>query len=63
MIVSAKFRVIIAAILIGVSMIEVALNGFGLFEANEVLVGTQFTLGSLLLGIGLVKKTNRQDNG
>ncbi len=56
MIVTAKYRIIVASIIIGISLVEVALGGFKLYEANEVLIATQFGLGSALLGLGLIKK-------
>ena len=56
MLITAKYRIIIATILIIVSIIETALAGYELFIINEALIITQFGLGSTLLGIGLIKK-------
>ena len=56
MLITAKYRIIIATILIIVSVIETALAGYELFVITEVLIITQFGLGSTLLGIGLIKK-------
>jgi len=56
MLITAKYRIIIATLLIVVSMIETALAGYELFVITEVLIITQFGLGSTLLGIGLIKK-------
>ena len=56
MLITAKYRIIIATLLIVVSMLETALAGYELFVITEVLIITQFGLGSTLLGIGLIKK-------
>ena len=56
MLITAKYRIIIATLLIVVSVIETALAGYELFIINEALIITQFGLGSTLLGIGLIKK-------
>jgi len=56
MLITAKYRIIIATLLIVVSVIETALAGYELFVITEVLIITQFGLGSTLLGIGLIKK-------
>ena len=56
MLITAKYRIIIATLLIVVSIIETALAGYELFVITEVLIITQFGLGSTLLGIGLIKK-------
>ena len=56
MLITAKYRIIIATLLIVVSMLETALAGYELFIITEVLIITQFGLGSTLLGIGLIKK-------
>ena len=59
MLITAKYRIIIATLLIVVSVIETALAGYELFIINEALIITQFGLGSTLLGIGLIKKNER----
>ena len=59
MLITAKYRIIIATLLIVVSVIETALAGYELFVITEVLIITQFGLGSTLLGIGLIKKNER----
>jgi len=56
MLITARYRIIIATLLIVVSIIETALAGYELFVITEVLIITQFGLGSTLLGIGLIKK-------
>lgn len=55
---SARYRIIVASILLSISVIEIVLDGLALFDANETLVAAQMGLGSLLLGLGLFK-TNR----
>ena len=56
---TARYRLLVGTIIASISVIEVILDGFGVFAANEALLITQFSAGTGLLGIGLIKKENR----